>query len=64
MYIFMYVCSYIYICIVILSTTERREIRNFRYPSVFELTGCQRLTVEKRNRYVGQFLVAVVTNPG
>ena len=26
------------------STTERREIRNFSYPSVFELTGCQRLT--------------------
>ena len=46
------------------STTERREIRNFPYPSVFELTGHQRLTVKKRNRNVGQILAAEVTNPG
>ena len=44
------------------STTERREIRNFPYLSVFELTGCQTLTVKNRN--VGQFLTAGVTNPG
>ena len=50
--------------IVTWSTTERREIRNFPYPSVFELTGCQRLTVKKRNRNVSQFLAAEVTNPG
>ena len=47
------------------STTARREIRNFPYPPpVFELTGRQRLTVKKRNRNVGQFLAAEVTNPG
>ena len=46
------------------SITERREIRNFPYPTVFELTGRQRLTVKKRNRKVGQFLAAEVTNPG
>ena len=46
------------------STTDRREIRNFFYPSVFKLTGHQRLTVKKRNRNVGQFLAADVTNPG
>ena len=46
------------------STTERGEIRNFPYPSVFELTGRQRLIIKKRNRNVGQFLVAEVTNPG
>ena len=46
------------------STTERREIRDFPYPSVFELTNRQRLTVKKRNRSVGQFLAAKVTNPG
>ena len=46
------------------STTERREIRNFPYPSVFELTGCQRLTVKRGIRNVGQFLAAEVTNPG
>ena len=44
------------------SITERREIRNFPYPSVFELTGRQRR--KKRNRNVGQFLAAEVTNPG
>ena len=55
---------YIYIYIVTWSTTERREIRNFPYPFVFELTGRQRLTVKKRNRNVGQFLPAEVTNPG
>ena len=49
---------------VIWFTTERREIRNFPYPSVFELTGRQRQTVKKRNRNVGQFLTAEVTNPG
>ena len=31
---------------------------------MFELTGRQRLTVKKRNRNVGQFLTAEVTNPG
>ena len=36
------------------STTERREIRNFPYPSVFELTGRQRLTVKRGIRNVGQ----------
>ena len=46
------------------STTERREIRNFPYPSVFELTGRQRLTVKRGIRNVGQFLAAEVTNPG
>ena len=45
------------------STTERREISNFPYLFVFELTGRQRLTVKKRNRNVGQFLAAEVTNP-
>ena len=53
-----------YITSVTWSTTERREIRNFPYPSMFELTGRQRLTVKKRNRNVGQFLAAEVTNPG
>ena len=53
-----------YVYIVTLSTTEMREIRNFPYPSVFELTGRQRLTVKMRNRYVGQSLAAEVTNPG
>ena len=46
------------------STTERREIRNFPYPSVFKLTGRQRLTVKRGIRNVGQFLAAEVTNPG
>ena len=46
------------------STTERREIRNFPYPSVFELTGRQRLTVKRGIRNVGQFLAAEITNPG
>ena len=32
------------------STTERREIKNFPYPSVFELTGHQRLTVKRKNK--------------
>ena len=50
--------------IVMWSTTERREIRNFPYPSVFELTGRQRLTVKRGIKTVGQFLVAEVTNPG
>ena len=50
--------------IVTWSTTERREIRNFPYPSVFELTGRQRLTIKKSHRNIGQFLVAEVTNPG
>ena len=52
------------IAIVTWSTTERREIRNFPYPAVFELTRHQRLTVKKRNWNVGQFLAAKVTNPG
>ena len=34
--------------------TEKREMRNFPYPSVFELTGCQRLTVKRGIRNVGQ----------
>ena len=46
------------------STTARREIRNFPNPSMFELTGRQRLTVKKRNRNEGQFLAAEVRNPG
>ena len=46
------------------STTERRETRNFPYPSVFELTGRQRLTVKRGIRNAGQFLAAEVTNPG
>ncbi len=50
--------------IVTWSIIERREIRNFPYPSMFELTGHQRLTIKKRNRNVGQFLAAEVTNPG
>ena len=55
---------YIYIYIVTWSTTERREITKFPYPSVFELPGRQRLTVKKGIRNVGQFLAAKVTNPG
>ena len=54
----------VYIHTVTWSTTERREIRNFPYPSVCELTGRQRLTIKKRNRNVGQFLASEVTNPG
>ena len=50
--------------IVTWSTTERREIRNFPYPPVFELAGRQRMAVKKRNRNIGQFLVTEVTNPG
>ena len=50
--------------IVTWSTTKRREIWDFPYPSVFELTGHQRLTVKGRIRTVGQFLAAKVTNPG
>ena len=46
------------------STTKRREIRNFPYPSMFELTGRQKLTVKRGIRNVGQFLAAEVTNPG
>ena len=45
------------------STTKRREIRNFPYPTMFELTGRQRLTVKRGIRNVGQFLVAKVKNP-
>ena len=41
------------------STTERREIRNFYYPSVFELTGRQKLTVKREVRNVGQLRPAV-----
>ena len=36
------------------STTESRKIRNFYYLSVFELTGCQRLTVKRGIKNVGQ----------
>ena len=43
-----------YIYIVTWSTTERREIRNFPYPSVFELTGRQKLTVKRGIRNIGQ----------
>ena len=43
---------------VMWSTTERREIRNFYYPSMFELTGRQRLTVKRGIRYVGQLRLA------
>ena len=50
--------------IVTWSTTERREIRNVHFPSVFELTGRQRLSVKRGIRTVGQFLAAEVTNPG
>ena len=46
------------------STTERREIRNFPYPSVFKLTGRQRLTIKRGIRNVGKFFAAEVTNPG
>ena len=45
------------------STTERREIRNVPYPSVFELAGRQRLTTKKKNSNVGQSLAAEGTNP-
>ena len=41
------------------STTERREIRNFCYPSVLELTGRQGLTVKRGIRNVGQLQPAV-----
>ena len=41
------------------SMTERREIRNFYYPSVFELAGRQRLTIEREIRNVGQLRPAV-----
>ena len=33
--------------IVTWPTTERREIRNVPYPSVFELAGRQRMTVKR-----------------
>ena len=46
------------------STTERKEIRHFPYPSVFELTGRQRLTIKRGIRNVGQFLAAKVTHQG
>ena len=48
---------YIYIYIVTWSATERSEIRNFPYPSVFELTGL------KRKMNEGQLLMTKVTNP-
>ena len=51
-----------HVYIVTWSATERREIRNFPYPSVFELTGRQRLTVKRGIRTVGHFLAAEVTN--
>ena len=38
--------------------------KKFPHPSVFELTGRQRLTVKRGVRNVGQFLTAEVTNPG
>ena len=34
-------------CFVTWSITEKREIRNFYYPSVFELAGRQRMTVKR-----------------
>ena len=46
------------------SPTERREIRNFPYPSVFELTGLKDWPLKGGIGNVGQFLVAEVTNPG
>ena len=49
---------------VTFSHTVRREIRNSPYPSVFEFTGRQRLTVKRGIKNVGQFLAAEVTNPG
>ena len=52
------------IAIVTWSTTERREIRNFPYPSVFWLTGHQRLTIKRGIKNVRQFLTAEITNPG
>ena len=48
---------------VMWSITERREIRNYFYPFVFELAGCQRLTTKKKNSNVGRSLAAEVTNP-
>ena len=38
-YVYVCICIYVYICIVTWSPTERREIRNFPYPYVFELPG-------------------------
>ena len=66
MNIYKCICIWMYINMytVTWSTTERREIRNFPCPFVFELTGRQRLTVKKRNRNVGQFLAVEATNPG
>ena len=49
-------------CHVVIHWEERNK--EFPLPSVFESTGRQRLTVKKRNRNVGQFLAAEVTNPG
>ena len=49
-------------CHVVNSWEERK--RNFPYPSMFQITGRQRLTVKRGIRNVGQFLVAEVTNPG
>ena len=43
-----------YLNIVTLCTTVRREIRNFPYPSVFELVCRQRLTVKRGIKNVGQ----------
>ena len=48
------------LCVSVMwSTTERREIRNFYYPSVFELTGRQRLTIKRGMRNVDQIRPAV-----
>ena len=44
--------------IVMWSPTERREIKNYYYPSMFKLAGRQRLTAKKRNSNIGQFLTA------
>ena len=35
------------VMVIPIFTTERREIRNSPYPSMFELTGRQRLTVKR-----------------
>ena len=44
----------IYLHTVTWSTTERIEIRNVPYLSVFELASHQRLTVKREIRNVGQ----------
>ena len=55
-YIYVYIYMYIHVYIVTWSTTERRETRNFPYPSVFELTDLKDWPLKGGIRNVGQLL--------